>query len=77
MPRPPPPEDAFTSTGSWLVVTDSGSSSSRTGTPAADISFLDSILDPIARTASIGGPIQIRPASATALANSAFSERNP
>ncbi|CKS20949.1 Uncharacterised protein [Mycobacterium tuberculosis] len=61
MPRPPPPADA----------------SSSTGTPAAAISFLDSILEPIARTASTGGPTQVRPASCTAAANSAFSERNP
>ncbi len=56
----------MTSTGSWDSVTVSGSSSSSTGTPAAAISFLDSILEPIARTASTGGPTQVRPASCTA-----------
>ena len=54
-----------------------GSSSSSTGTPAADIIFLASILEPIARTAATGGPIQVSPASCTAAAKSAFSERNP
>ena len=77
MPRPPPPEDAFTSTGSWAAVTVSGSSSSSTGTPAAAIIFLDSILEPMARTASTGGPIHTSPAACTAAAKSAFSERNP
>lgn len=77
MPRPPPPADALTSTGSDACVTELGSSSSSTGTPADAISFLDSILEPIARTASTGGPIQVRPASWTAAAKSAFSERNP
>ena len=49
MPRPPPPADALISTGSWAAVTVSGSSSSSTGTPAAAIIFLASILEPIAR----------------------------
>ena len=66
IPRPPPPADALTSTGSWPAVTVSGSSSSSTGTPAAAIIFLDSILEPIARTASTGGPIQVSPAACTA-----------
>lgn len=39
--------------------------------------LFDSILEPIARTASTGGPTQVSPASATAVAKSAFSERNP
>ncbi|EUA25683.1 pyruvate carboxylase domain protein [Mycobacterium intracellulare] len=58
-------------------MTVSGSSSSRTGTPAEAISFLASILEPIARTASTGGPIQVSPACWTAAAKSAFSERKP
>ena len=77
MPRPPPPADALISTGSWSAVTVSGSSSSSTGTPAAAIIFLASILLPIACTAATGGPIHVSPASCTAAANSAFSERNP
>ncbi len=77
MPRPPPPADALISTGSWSAVTVSGSSSSSTGTPAAAIIFLASILEPIAATAATGGPIHVKPASSTAAAKSAFSERNP
>ena len=77
MPRPPPPAEAFTSTGNSAAVTVSGSSSASTGTPAAAIIFLASIFEPIARTAATGGPIQVRPASMTAAAKSAFSERNP
>ena len=53
IPRPPPAE-ALISTGSWSVVTVSGSSSSSTGTPAAAIIFLASILEPIAATAATG-----------------------
>ena len=70
MPRPPPPADALISTGSWSAVTVSGSSSSSTGTPAAAIIFLASILEPIAATAATGGPIHVRPASCTAAAKS-------
>ena len=40
-----------------------GSSSASTGTPAAAISRLASILLPIAAIASGGGPIQVSPAS--------------
>ena len=66
MPRPPPPADALTSTGRSAAVTAAGSSSSSTGTPAAAISFLASILEPIAAIAAAGGPIQVSPASCTA-----------
>ncbi len=52
----------------WLV---------RTGTPAAAISFLDSIFEPIESIDSGAGPIQVSPASITARAKSAFSERKP
>ena len=52
----------------WLV---------RTGTPAASISFLDSILEPICSIDSGAGPTQVIPAAITDRAKSAFSERNP
>ncbi|SIL99824.1 Uncharacterised protein [Mycobacteroides abscessus subsp. abscessus] len=77
MPRPPPPAEALTNTGSCAAVTVSGSSWPSTGTPAASMSFLDSIFEPMDSMAATGGPIQVRPASATARAKSAFSERNP
>ena len=77
MPRPPPPADALTSTGRSASVTAAGSSSGRTGTPAAAMSFLASTLEPIAAIAAGGGPIQVSPASSTACANAAFSDRNP
>ena len=48
-----------------------------TGTPAAFISRLDSILEPICSIDSGAGPTQVRPAAITDLANSAFSERKP
>ena len=77
MPRPPPPADAFTSTGRSASVTASGASSSSTGTPAAAMSRLDSILEPMDSMAATGGPIQVSPAASTAAAKSAFSDRNP
>ena len=78
MPRPPPPADALTSTGRSAVASPaSGASSASTGTPAAAISRFASIFEPIAAIASGGGPIQVSPASATAPAKSAFSDRKP
>ena len=41
------------------------------------MSFLASTLEPIAAIAAGGGPIQVSPASSTACANAAFSDRNP
>lgn len=41
------------------------------------MSSLARVLDAMASIASGGGPIQVRPASATARAKSAFSDRNP
>ena len=77
MPRPPPPADALISTGRSSSVTASGASSGRTGTPAAAISRLASIFEPIAAIASGGGPIHVSPASITAAAKAAFSDRKP
>jgi len=51
--------------------------SPSTGTPASAMSFLALTFEPIASMAAGGGPIQVSPASMTARANSAFSERNP
>ncbi len=77
MPRPPPPADALTSTGRSAALTAPGSSSSSTGTPAAAISFLASILLPMAAIASGGGPIQVSPASTTACANAGVLGQEP
>ena len=76
MPRPPPPTDAFTSTGN------TGTSAGSTyvgsiGTPASASSDLASSFEPIIATAFGGGPTQTSPASMTACAKSAFSDRNP
>jgi hypothetical protein len=38
---------------------------------------LDSILEPIDLIAATGGPTQVSPASITAAANAAFSDRKP
>ena len=51
--------------------------SGSTGTPADRISALAPILEPIASIADAGGPMKISPASVTAAANSARSERKP
>jgi hypothetical protein len=58
-------------------VTSPAASCRSTGTPAASISFFASIFDPIDKIASTGGPIQVSPASITAAAKPAFSDRNP
>ncbi len=48
-----------------------------TGTPAASIRCRDSVLLPMAPIENGFGPTHVRPASITACANAAFSERNP
>jgi hypothetical protein len=48
-----------------------------TGTPAFSIRFLALILSPISSIDAGAGPIQVRPASMTLAAKSAFSARNP
>ncbi len=50
---------------------------SSTGTPAPRISSLARTFEPIASIDSGSGPIQVSPASMTARAKSAFSERKP
>ncbi len=77
MPRPPPPAEAFTSTGRSPAVTRPGSRAAETGTPARSASALAAVLDPIASIASAGGPIQVRPALTTARAKAALSDRKP
>ena len=47
------------------------------GTPAACIAVRASVFEPISSIASLGGPIQTRPAASTERAKSAFSARKP
>ena len=75
MPRPPPPAEAFTISGRSASVGSEGVES--TGTPALSAISLARTLSPIDAIASGGGPIQVRPASMTARAKSAFSDRKP
>ena len=75
MPRPPPPAEAFTSSGRSASVGSDGAVS--TGTPASAAISLARTLSPIDAMASGGGPTQVSPASMTARAKSAFSERKP
>ena len=77
MPRPPPPAEALTSTGRSVSLTAEGASPVRTGTPAASMSFLAAIFEPMASMDRGSGPIQVSPASITARAKAAFSERKP
>ena len=85
-PRPPPPWAAFIATGrpcsfakamtSLALSTGSGVPATR-GAPTFAAIFRADTLSPSAAIACGGGPIQTRPASITAAANVAFSERNP
>ncbi len=75
MPRPPPPADALTRIGKRSTC--SGSIVDSTGTPASATVCLAGTLAPIAAIAFAGGPTQVSPASQTAAAKSAFSDRNP
>jgi hypothetical protein len=84
IPRPPPPATALTSTGNSHAGAGSASSPSAVsasdgsvGTPASDIRRLAVSLTPIAAMAAGGGPTQVSPASTTARAKAAFSDRNP
>ncbi len=77
MPRPPPPAEALTIRGRSASVAVSTLWLVSTGTPAASISFLDSIFEPICSIDSGAGPTQVSPAASTARAKSAFSERKP
>ena len=89
MPRPPPPKAALTSTGNPISVPARSASPAgncspspiampgSTGTPAAAISCLAEVLEPMDRIAAGGGPTNVSPAAAQASAKSAFSDRNP
>ena len=78
MPLPPPPAAALTSTGKFIssagpVATPVGT----TGTPAATAISRAWSLRPIASITSADGPTKTSPASTTAWANAARSERKP
>ena len=85
-PRPPPPCAALIATGSpnsfakartsVLLATGSGVPATS-GAPTCAAIFRAETLSPNAAIAAGGGPTQIKPASITACANLAFSERNP
>ena len=86
MPLPPPPADGLISSGKPTAgaavtrsrsVMDGSPAPGTTGTPAAATVALARILSPIASIAAGGGPMKVRPASAQARANAAFSARNP
>lgn len=76
IPRPPPPADALTSTGK-SVISFASVQVGSIGTPVSASSAFAAILSPIAAIALADGPTQVSPASATAVANSAFSARKP
>ena len=83
MPRPPPPNAALTSSGKPTCAAASCSPSESTvtpgstGTPAAAMVALAATLSLIAWIVPGDGPTKVRPASAQARANAAFSDRNP
>ena len=80
MPRPPPPNAALTSSGKPTSAAAAGAvtvTKGSTGTPASAIMALAASLSPMASIVPGDGPTKIRPASAQARANAAFSDRNP
>ena len=87
IPLPPPPADAFTNSGYPTPSAISASFTSSmsplssapgtSGTPAVSAIRLASTLRAIERIDVGVGPTHVRPAAATASANSAFSDRNP
>jgi len=86
MPLPPPPPTAFSASGypvSLAIASISETSSSAvslpgiTGTPASFIATRARSLSPAFAIESAEGPMNVSPASVTARAKSAFSERKP
>ena len=86
MPRPPPPNAALMATGSPCssanAITSSASATGSfvpgtSGAPERSAILRAVTLSPRSRMACGDGPIQISPASITAWAKSAFSERKP
>ena len=86
MPRPPPPNAALIATGKpCSSAKETTSSAPATGSfvpgaigaCAASAMWRAVTLSPSAAIASGEGPIQVRPASITFCANSAFSDRKP
>ena len=86
MPLPPPPAEALIITGKPIsramrrAAAGSAIASSEPGTvltPAFRASRLLSILSPMASIAGTGGPMKTMPASSSARAKPARSERNP
>ena len=85
-PRPPPPNAALIATGSPCSFAKAVTSSwpltgslvpATNGAPAVAAILLAETLSPSALIADGGGPIQIKPASITACAKSARSDKNP
>ena len=85
MPLPPPPKAAFTRSGKPIrsacflaCFASTGSGVPGTiGMPLASAARLAAALSPIVSIASGGGPMNVMPASPTALANPARSDRKP
>jgi hypothetical protein len=86
IPLPPPPAAALISNGyprpsaaCCAAAASAGRSSTAgtTGTPAALTSARARVLSPMAAMVSGVGPMNVRPASPTALAKAAFSARKP
>ena len=86
IPRPPPPADAFISTGkpilSATIIASSvdvmaPSEPGMHGMPRFKAAFFASILSPIMRMCSDFGPIKVNPWSSTISAKSGFSDKNP
>ncbi len=85
MPLPPPPNAALTMRGNPMRSASAGARSRVTGsgvpgtmgTPTRSAARRAADLSPIISIASAGGPMNVKPESATALAKCARSDRNP
>ncbi len=86
MPLPPPPAEAFTSSGKPTPAAAatraasspvSASKPGTTGTPAATARRFAAIFEPMAATTSAGGPTKAMPAAAQAAGKSGRSDRKP
>ena len=85
IPLPPPPAAALISRGKPIASASArkasrspvGITEGATGTPFARANSIAEILSPIRRMVSGRGPMKTSPASPTARAKSAFSERKP
>ena len=85
IPRPPPPEEAFTNSGNPISVAYASASAGSsiggdwrsTGSPASSAAARARILLPVSLSTAALGPTKVTPARAQASARSGLSDRKP